>query len=369
MLDLADDVVLQLARAATRRPDAEVAAVSAAPLGHRIENMTTNALDRVCGTLTDGTPWSVVAKTLHPASDSPAWASIPEDHRDQVLRDLDWLDEPRIYRSGLRDDVPDGFRLPDVHRIDESRSRITIWMEDVDDAGGWDLDRYHRTASRLAELAGTWPEDRAVRELGIERRRLDSLFFGKVCHLDLVIQADDAFWSSPEIRAVVDRRHRDDLGRLAEVTPSLLERSATRPHSMSHGDAAPDNLREPGDGTVVAIDWSYGSIGPLGCDLAQLLAGRVESGAAGAEDIPSIAAAVVEGYLDGLAGVGADVEPWVVRESWATHLAVRSVFSALVVDHRPDLDDAARQELLARRAALGRFGLDLVAQVLDGSGA
>ena len=33
--------------------------------------MTTHSLDRYAGTLTDGTPWSLIAKTLHPASESP----------------------------------------------------------------------------------------------------------------------------------------------------------------------------------------------------------------------------------------------------------------------------------------------------------
>jgi len=40
-------------------------------------------------------------------------------------------------------------------------------------------------------------------------------------------------------------------------------------------------------------------------------------------------------------------------------LAVRSVLSALIVDHRADLDQSARHELLARRALTCRFGLDL----------
>jgi hypothetical protein len=52
-----------------------------------------------------------------------------------------------------------------------------------------------------------------------------------------------------------------------------------------------------------------------------------------------------------------------VRAAWATSLAVRSVFSALVLDHRPDLEGDARADLLRRRAAVARFGLHLA---LDG---
>ena len=70
-------------------------------------------------------------------------------------------------------------------------------------------------------------------------------------------------------------------------------------------------------------------------------------------------AAVFGGYREGLAAEGVEIEADVLERAWATHLAIRSVFSALIVDHLPDLDDAARAELVGRRAALARFGLDL----------
>jgi hypothetical protein len=241
-------------------------------------------------------------------------------------------------------------------------------MEDVADAGPWDLDRYRRAAVALGRLAGSWPEERATLELGLARRPLERLFFGKIAHVDLRLQAEDDFWLDPAVASAVDDRHRADLARLAEVVPELLERATRLPHGLAHGDAAPDNLREPGDGSIVAVDWSYGSIAALGADLGQLLAGRIESGAVDNAPVGDIADVIFDGYLDGLDREGCAAERGAVEEAWATHLAVRTVFSALVVDHRPDLDDAGRRELLARRAALGRFGLDLVARVSDRRG-
>jgi hypothetical protein len=82
-------------------------------------------------------------------------------------------------------------------------------------------------------------------------------------------------------------------------------------------------------------------------------------------ELPGVAAALREGYLDGLADTGCRFDVREVELAWATHLALRSVFSALVLDHRPDLDGDDRRALLARRAGCGRFGLDLVAQVLE----
>ncbi|MGE4164265.1 MAG: hypothetical protein AB7G23_21305, partial [Vicinamibacterales bacterium] len=145
--------------------------------------------------------------------------------------------------------------------------------------------------------------------------------------------------------------------------PALLAGLRTIPTGVCHGDATPDNFREPGDGAIVALDWSYGHAGQAGSDLGQLLVGRFESGAADVEEIPAIAAAILEGFTDGLAAEGAAATVDEVRAAWATHLAVRSVFSALVLDHRPDLEGDARAELLRRRAAVARFGLDLALEV------
>jgi tRNA A-37 threonylcarbamoyl transferase component Bud32 len=137
--------------------------------------------------------------------------------------------------------------------------------------------------------------------------------------------------------------------------PRMIGELDALPRGLCHGDATPDNLREPGDGTIVAIDWAYGNVGALGSDLGQLLVGRFEAGTEHG-DVESIATAILEGYLE---GVGDASDPTSVERAWATHLAVRSVFSALVVDHRPDLDDEGRAALVARRARVARFGIDL----------
>ena len=77
------------------------------------------------------------------------------------------------------------------------------------------------------------------------------------------------------------------------------------------------------------------------------------------DDLDAIGTTLLPAYLEGLADEGVDIDPQVVEAGWAISLAVRSVFSALVVDHRPDLDPTARDRLLARRALTCRFGLDL----------
>ena len=354
-----DETLAAVACAATGSA-ASVTAWASEPLDHRVENLTTARLDRVTLSLNDGNALTVVSKCLRPASAAPAFASIPPEHHQQVLRDLHWLDEPDVYWSGLGAALPEALRMPALYFVDDTADDlITIWMEDVDDVVPWSLDRYRRTAEVLGALAGRWTGPDAAEAFGLHGRSLERLFLGKITHFDLVLQAEDAFWADPQVRAAVDDRHRGDLARLAEAIPGLLAQLATLPTGVCHGDATPDNFREPGDGTVVALDWSYGHVGQVGSDLGQLLVGRFESGLAEVDEIPAIATAIFAGFVDGLTAEGSTVTPDEVRAAWATSLGVRSVFSALVLDHRPDLDGDARADLLRRRAAVARFGLDL----------
>lgn len=356
-------VLAAVARAATSSA-ATVAASSSEPLGHHVESLTTARLDRVRLTLHDGTALSIVAKTLQPASASPAFTWIPSEHHQDVLEALHWLDEPDVYRSGIGHLLPDPLRMPTVHHIDETtEDLLTIWMEDVDDVVPWSTDRYRRTATALGALAGRWTGPDATEAFGLHERPISRLFYGKISAFDLPRQADDAFWADPRLQDAVDDRHRADLTRLAEAVPRLLAQLPDLPSGVCHGDATPDNLHEPGDGTVVALDWSLGHVGEVGSDLAQLLAGRYESGTAEVDELASIADTIFDGFLDGLSAEGSTASAHDVRAAWATHLAVRSVFSLLVLEHRFDLEGDARADLLRRRAALARFGIDLALDV------
>ena len=358
-----NDTLLRVARAATASAATVTASVSE-PLAHRVENMTTARLDRVQLTLDDGNTLTVVAKTMRPASAAPAFESIPPEHHQQVLEDLHWLVEPDVYRSGLGSVLPEPMRMPTVYLVDDSaQGVITVWMDDVADVTPWTLDRYRRTAASLGALAGRWSGPEAAVAFGLQGRMIERLFYGKITFLDLPLQADDSFWADPHVRAAVDDRHRADLARLDEAVPALLARLRNLPSGVCHGDATPDNFREPGDGTIVALDWSYAHTGQVGSDLAQLLVGRFESGAAEIDDIPEIAGALLDGFVDGLTAEGSTATLDDVRTAWATHLAVRSVFSALVLDHRPDLHGDARADLMRRRAGVARFGIDLALSI------
>ena len=70
-------------------------------------------------------------------------------------------------------------------------------------------------------------------------------------------------------------------------------------------------------------------------------------------------AAILDGYRAGLADEQTEVPDGSLERAWATHLATRFVFSALILEQRDDLDAEHRATLLRTRAALARYGLDL----------
>ena len=212
------------------------------------------------------------------------------------------------------------------------------------------------SARALGRLAGRGPGERVATELGILHRPIDRLFFGKIINFDLQIMASDAFWDSPPVAAAVDARYRTDLGRLAAAMPALLDRLEQLPHGLAHGDASPDNLREPGDGTIVAIDWSYASLAPLGSDLGQLLSGLVNDEDRDADRLGRPPRRRARRLLSRPRRGRRDRIPRDLHRACITYLAVRFVFSALLVE--PDAA-VSHDDLLRRRAALGRFGLDL----------
>jgi hypothetical protein len=326
--------------------------------------MTTESLDVVTVTLTDGTRCELFRKQLHHASRSPIWETIPDEHRAHTAAQLNWLDELRVYRSSLRDHLPAGLRLPEIWHVDEPVDEgadvLEIWMEVVGDHPGWTIDRYTRVARRLGEMTGRWPESSVNERLGFQRRPIAELFFGKIVNHDLLVLGSDDFWRQPQIAALTDKSLRRDLFELANRMPALIAELDVAPHGLAHGDATPDNLLEPPDRTTVAIDWSYGHSGAVGSDLAQLLIGRIERGGHHPDELEAIWAAIRPAFLAGLATEGAAVTEHDVDRAFRVHVATRSVFSAVNVDHRPAMGCDEFHELLSRRAAMARFCLDLI---------
>lgn len=85
--------------------------------------------------------------------------------------------------------------------------------------------------------------------------------------------------------------------------PQVLDMLDDLPQTYAHGDASPQNLLLPAGepGTIVVIDWGFGTLLPVGFDLGQLLVGLAHAGQTDPAAIPAIDAEIFPAYLAGLA--------------------------------------------------------------------
>jgi hypothetical protein len=341
---------------------ATVHRVMSRPADHRVDNMTTASLHHVTAETDLGTA-RLFVKVLRPATKSPLMEWIPIEHHADVMVNLNWLDEPRAYRSGIGGDLPDGLRMPVIHALVEEPEQIVMWLEDVTSTQAWTLECYRSAASLLAHAAVRWPESRLSR-VGIGRRSYGYLFFGKLMNYDIPALRSPNHWSHPDLESLGGGDLCERTERLIAAAPKLLATIDQLPHGLAHGDATPHNFLPKNDGTIVAVDWSYVSADAIGADLGQLFAGRFDVGNASAEYAPAVADAILDGYLAGLREAGATaVSESEVIAAWAISLAFRSVISSTLIDHQMTSDPNAHRKLLAARVAVAKLGLDLLDRV------
>jgi hypothetical protein len=355
-------VVTDMMRAATGRPRAELAGgvqVDSIP----VVSMTTAALVRVCGELTDGddtAAWSLVLKVVCSPDRSPIWEQIPPEFHAVTLEEIPWRTEPEVYGSALGDLLPADLRLPAVYAVDEIDDGATaIWMEDVIQVDGpWTLADYGRVGHLLGRLAGRSPES-ADAPLPLRRRNLRYYFLGRVNHAVLPALRDDAVWAHPLIAPVVDADLRRDLHALADAAPSLLDRVDALPRTLAHGDACPQNLLCGVDGDVVAIDWQFAGWCAVGFDVGQLIAGHAESGDLDPTLLADAYAGALEEYTKGLHDEGMRVDAEEVALGAAGAVVIRSAFTALPLEFLAAEPTPDLARLFDRRARFARFLVDL----------
>jgi hypothetical protein len=186
------------------------------------------------------------------AGPHPRWASRPSEDDPYY-----WRREPLAYASGLLE----LFGVPRVRaRVERANGSIALWLEDGGDPPVW-------TPALLGDTA---------RRLGRAQARATT----------------DAPWL---VRGFL----REYLA-LHDIAPDedVLTRLDAMPSTLCHNDLHPDNVLESG----VVIDWAYCGIGAPGLDAGVLVADGIADDAFPVEQADAVAAAVWNGYLEGLDG-------------------------------------------------------------------
>ncbi|GII49206.1 hypothetical protein Psi02_56300 [Planotetraspora silvatica] len=342
--------VTEVVRAAIGRDTADVAEWRFTPVDHPLSTPSTTALARMTGTTAWGERWSVFIKAIGSARHWPLIDQIPEQARDEFVAQFPWRAELDAHACDLP--LPDGLRLPRLYRVDDiGDDRLVLWMEDVRVAPrDWDLPRYRTAARLLGRLA-------ALRQVtDATGPGLRPYWLGRVTQGLLPILRDPATWEHPLVARHADPHLRTDLATLAERTPALLDALDRLPQTFVHGDACPQNLLIPADGSAefVAIDWGWSGSHPLAFDLAQLLAGLAYSGTTDPLDLPAINTEILNAYTEGSGG-----DPAHVAFGHTATTLIRCGFSALPGELLGEEPTPELDELFRKRIALTRFIADL----------
>src|SRR5215210_2772690 len=347
---------------------------SARTTGWRVESIpnphgtpTTESLERVAGTArVNGAELSftAVGKTVRSIRHFPSVAALPPEVQAAADAMLPWRVEPEVYASGLHGSLPDELSAPRLYAIEElAGDRARIWMEDV--AGPpitWGVTAYTNAAYALGRLAGRYPAD-AIRWVFTPMvRDLHGYVDGRLAQAVVPQLTDEATWSHPVVRRTVDAGLRADLMALWDRAHDLVRLLDSLPWSLVHGDACPQNLlrAREGDGFVL-IDWGLTGIGVVGTDLAQLLAGRVQSGDLDVAELPAIELAVKHAYGRGVDREGTGVTTIDLARALDVSLVVGCAFTAIPVERLPPRDAPADPEILEffdKRARWARMLVD-----------
>ncbi|NUR84575.1 MAG: phosphotransferase [Nonomuraea sp.] len=319
-------------------PAAEIAEQRVEPVDCPSYALSTAGLHRVRGTTTSGRSWSFFVKSVRSLRVWDGLAAFPEDLRPLMGELFPWRSDADAYLAA--EPLPAGLRMPRLCRLDAlDDDRLVMWLEDVEEApGAWDLDRYHRAARLLGELAAMRPATGINSSLRMFATNIPS----RVMIPPLM---DDAVWRHPLVAPHAGERLREDIAFLASRITAILDALERLPHTGVHGDASPHNLLVPADGSAefVAVDWSWNSPGAAGFDLGQLVVGRAHDGTLPVADLPAVHEAVTDGY----GGV-------MKHDGYVAAMVVRSLWTAIPVQSLTDEPDDDLRAFFAQRVALAR---------------
>lgn len=372
----------EIAAAALGGARVELLSASAEEISFPLFNMTTGGLWRVegaartgCGGSRDSigvARFSAVVKLVQSPLLWKGIGQVPEHFRHELARRYPWRTEAQVYASGLHAAMPDGGRLPEVYRIVEvDPQRTAIWMEDIPelDPDQWTDQRFEDAARLLGRLAGSPAVKDCVARVSDANDPDRLRFYLEGLGASVLIPAirGESLWLHPAVSAVADARLIAGLRSLADRAFGLVDEMLALPQLPVHGDASPQNLlvevRPAGSGRTAfaVIDWGMCGLGCVGFDLGQLLSGWVNQGTMGGEELYRLEPRCLGAYCEGLAESGAYLEESTVRRGHAVSMAVFTGLSALPTQRLAEQDSEELRDLVAGRADMARFVLDLLA--------
>jgi hypothetical protein len=339
------------------------------PIAYGATNPVSGGVYRVIGTARDSSqtiPWSVILKVVRAPEENVGrtllrrlpgyWPSVFVPTEGLTSPPMFWKREVLAYQSGLLGDLPRGLAAPRCFSVmEKSPTLYRLWLEDIKDTDHerWTLSRYREAARHLGQFNGAYLAERPLptdRWLASDWMRSWLWCLEQEGGMERVAAA---VISDPLMRQVIPHALMDRLRRLWDKREVFLLALDRLPRVLCHRDAFPANLflRRMPDGReeMVAVDWAFVGVGPIGEDLAPLVAVRAPA-EMGLIEAPQLEKAVFEGYVHGLRETGWEGDVRLARLGYAASVALRyGCLTAGVVLLRA-LDPVTRAVMEERRA-------------------
>jgi hypothetical protein len=258
--------------------------------------------------------WSVVLKIFNrPEEESP-----PDEPGF-------WRREMLLAQSGLLERLPGPVRGALLYRTDEYPDSIWLWMEYIveQQSEAWMLEQYAFAASQLGQWSGALLTEKPFQEEQWFARRHYLMW------LHLINVEKDWDFSLNQAYVPVELRYRyNQLWAEQEMFHKVLD---ALPKVFSHFDFQRRNLfirpDFKGQDQLVAVDWAFCGLGPLGAELNGLVADNGIMLEWLPADLPALEAVAYPSYIEGLQEAGWTGETDLVRLGY---VAWRAVYYALV---------------------------------------
>jgi hypothetical protein len=307
-------------------------------------------------------PWSVVLKTLQ--------SSTPEPDPSDAWH---WKREYWAMESGLLDRLPGPLVPPRCYAVEEQPDGAWIWMQHIFDSSPrrWGIREFVFAAEQLGRTTGAWLSsgiklDYPWLARGLARTWSEGFAPGEEVWANEYV--DQAWSSNMRARLMAVWTERARLN-------AALERL---PQTFAHFDSQRRNLmiraRPDGEDELVAVDWAWCGMGPVGADVAILVGNSMILVEADPGAGAQLDEAAFPAYVKGLRATGWDGNVDEVRLAYA---ATNALFcgvtapSMLSFITHPDRTARAKENFgldvagfVEHTVQMGAFGVELGEEAL-----
>jgi hypothetical protein len=316
-------VLTDVVRRDQRDPDLVIRDWTVVPLSHEKIISTTGGL--FCfsgqGQGTQGIrPWKVVLKSIN----------NPRTSKQEPRGWSYWQREILAFQSGFLAQLPSGLRAPRFYRVSENEEGAWLWIEHIQEVTGkqWSLDDFQRTARHLGISQGKYLHNTPL----TDQPWLSQFFFRNIWSPEnfwsgfMNPASEENAWQSPVTQIGFDAQHKSRVLELLAEKERFFDVNDRLPQVLCHYDASRRNFMwsrslQTGEEELIGVDWAFTGIGALGNDLGELIGSSMFFFEYSPTDAETLEAAILEGYLAGLADNGVTIDARLVRLGYLISLS------------------------------------------------